>query len=177
MRLHRAQGSPSTAISSRMQESMSETFPFLGQRCDRIVQAVLARLSALPRPTTQPKLYLPGRRPPYRMPLDEGMHGSAIGRPLHRMRLQRVGTERCHNERRRSNERRGRCSSLLGRSESQARRHRRRHRDGSSGKFTCSSPAGEDPTSCHQMTDYSGFVYDPGVANARVRRRACDHDD
>src|SRR4051794_23416616 len=29
------------------------------------------------------------------------------------------------------------------------------------GKFTCSSPAGEDPTSCHQMTDYSGFVYDP----------------
>src|SRR5258708_31209930 len=29
------------------------------------------------------------------------------------------------------------------------------------GRFTCTSPDGEDPSSCRQMTDYSGFVYDP----------------
>src|SRR5262245_56302682 len=29
------------------------------------------------------------------------------------------------------------------------------------GKFSCSSPAGEDPSSCRAMTDYSGFAYDP----------------
>ncbi len=29
------------------------------------------------------------------------------------------------------------------------------------GRFACKSPAGEDPSSCRQMTDYSGFVYDP----------------
>lgn len=29
------------------------------------------------------------------------------------------------------------------------------------GRFSCSSPAGEDPSSCRQMTDYSGFAYDP----------------
>jgi len=50
VRLHRAKGLLRTAISSRMQESMSETFPFLGQRCDRIVQAVLARVSPQPPP-------------------------------------------------------------------------------------------------------------------------------
>jgi hypothetical protein len=29
------------------------------------------------------------------------------------------------------------------------------------GKFTCSSPDGEGANSCRQITDYSGFVYDP----------------
>jgi RNA polymerase sigma-70 factor, ECF subfamily len=50
VRLHRAKGLLRTAISSRMQESMAEAFPFLGPRCDRIVHAVLSVLSTQPLP-------------------------------------------------------------------------------------------------------------------------------
>lgn len=50
VRLHRAKGLLRNAISTRMQESMTEAFPFLGQRCDRIVHAVLSALSSEPPP-------------------------------------------------------------------------------------------------------------------------------
>jgi RNA polymerase sigma-70 factor (ECF subfamily) len=50
VRLHRAKGFMRNAISARMQESMTEAFPFLGQRCDRIVDAVLTALSSEPPP-------------------------------------------------------------------------------------------------------------------------------
>jgi RNA polymerase sigma-70 factor (ECF subfamily) len=50
VRLHRAKGLLRNAISTRMQESMAEAFPFLGQRCDRIVHAVLSALSSQPPP-------------------------------------------------------------------------------------------------------------------------------
>jgi hypothetical protein len=29
------------------------------------------------------------------------------------------------------------------------------------GRFTCTAPDGEDPSSCRALTDYSGFAYDP----------------
>jgi RNA polymerase sigma-70 factor (ECF subfamily) len=50
VRLHRAKSFMRNAISARMQESMPEAFPFLGQRCDRIVSAVLATLCSQPPP-------------------------------------------------------------------------------------------------------------------------------
>ena len=136
VRLHRAKGLLRTAISSRMQESMPEAFPVPGSalRQDRPSGAVAALFGASARSRGLSSTYRRGVRA-YRMPSDEGARALAIGRPLHRMRLQRVGNERCDNHRRRGNRRRRRCnewrkrcSSLLTRSESQARGYRRRHR-------------------------------------------------
>jgi RNA polymerase sigma-70 factor (ECF subfamily) len=50
VRLHRAKGLLRNSISMRMEESMPQAFPFLGQRCDKIVHAVLSLLSSRPPP-------------------------------------------------------------------------------------------------------------------------------
>jgi RNA polymerase sigma-70 factor, ECF subfamily len=41
VRLHRAKGLLREAMSTRMHASVAEVYPFLGQRCDRIVRAVM----------------------------------------------------------------------------------------------------------------------------------------
>lgn len=43
-RLHRARRLLRAALSERLASTMAEAFPFLGARCDRITEAVLARL-------------------------------------------------------------------------------------------------------------------------------------
>jgi len=43
-RLHRARRLLRKALSERLASTMSDAFPFLGQRCDRITESVLARL-------------------------------------------------------------------------------------------------------------------------------------
>ncbi len=45
-RLHRARRMLRAALSERLAATLPEAFPFLGERCDRITEAVLARLSA-----------------------------------------------------------------------------------------------------------------------------------
>ena len=50
VRLHRAKGLLREAMSSRMQASLGEVYPFLGQRCDRIVRAVMSALATRPPP-------------------------------------------------------------------------------------------------------------------------------
>jgi RNA polymerase sigma-70 factor, ECF subfamily len=50
VRLHRAKGLLREAMSSRMQASLGDVYPFLGQRCDRIVRAVMSALPSRPPP-------------------------------------------------------------------------------------------------------------------------------
>jgi len=50
VRLHRAKGLLREAMSSRMQASLGDVYPFLGQRCDRIVHAVMSALATRPPP-------------------------------------------------------------------------------------------------------------------------------
>jgi len=50
VRLHRAKGLLRDAMSSRMQASLGDVYPFLGQRCDRIVRAVMSELATRPPP-------------------------------------------------------------------------------------------------------------------------------
>jgi len=50
VRLHRAKGLLRDAMSSRMQASFAEAYPFLGHRCDRIVGAVIKALGSTPPP-------------------------------------------------------------------------------------------------------------------------------
>jgi RNA polymerase sigma-70 factor, ECF subfamily len=50
VRLHRAKGFLREAMSSRMQASLGDVYPFLGQRCDRIVVAVMTALATRPPP-------------------------------------------------------------------------------------------------------------------------------
>ncbi len=45
-RLHRARRLLRAALSQRLAATLSDAFPFLGARCDRITEAVLARLAA-----------------------------------------------------------------------------------------------------------------------------------
>lgn len=47
-RLHRARRLLREALSERLASTMTEAFPFLGPRCDRITELVLQRLEALP---------------------------------------------------------------------------------------------------------------------------------
>jgi RNA polymerase sigma-70 factor, ECF subfamily len=46
VRLHRARGMLRDGLFAQVDQSLHETFPFLGARCDRIVAAVLAKLHA-----------------------------------------------------------------------------------------------------------------------------------
>ena len=46
VRLHRAKGLLREAMSTRMQASLSDVYPFLGRRCDRIVRAVMSALAS-----------------------------------------------------------------------------------------------------------------------------------
>ena len=48
VRLHRAKGLLREAMSTRMQASLSDVYPFLGRRCDRIVRAVMSALASQP---------------------------------------------------------------------------------------------------------------------------------
>jgi RNA polymerase sigma-70 factor (ECF subfamily) len=50
VRLHRAKGLLRDAMSTRMQVSFAEAYPFLGPRCDRIVGAVMKALASPPLP-------------------------------------------------------------------------------------------------------------------------------
>ena len=50
VRLHRAKGLLREAMSSRMQASLGDVYPFLGQRCDRIVRSVMSALATRPPP-------------------------------------------------------------------------------------------------------------------------------
>jgi RNA polymerase sigma-70 factor, ECF subfamily len=50
VRLHRAKGLLREAMSTRMQASLGDVYPFLGQRCDRIVHAVMSALAIRPPP-------------------------------------------------------------------------------------------------------------------------------
>jgi RNA polymerase sigma-70 factor (ECF subfamily) len=45
-RLHRARRLLRDALSERLASTVTEAFPFLGRRCDRITEAVLERLGA-----------------------------------------------------------------------------------------------------------------------------------
>lgn len=45
-RLHRARRLLRTALHDRLSDTMSEAFPFMGQRCARVTAAVMARLDA-----------------------------------------------------------------------------------------------------------------------------------
>jgi RNA polymerase sigma-70 factor (ECF subfamily) len=49
VRLHRAKGMLREAMSARMQASLADAYPFLGARCDRIVQAVMDAVAPAPR--------------------------------------------------------------------------------------------------------------------------------
>jgi RNA polymerase sigma-70 factor (ECF subfamily) len=48
VRLHRAKAMLRESIYSQMERATGDTFPFMGARCDRIVEAVLAEISKLP---------------------------------------------------------------------------------------------------------------------------------
>jgi RNA polymerase sigma-70 factor (ECF subfamily) len=50
VRLHRARGLLREAMSARMQASLTDVYPFLGRRCDRIVRAVMNTLASRPPP-------------------------------------------------------------------------------------------------------------------------------
>jgi RNA polymerase sigma-70 factor (ECF subfamily) len=50
VRLHRARGLLREAMSTRMQASLTDVYPFLGLRCDRIVRVVLSALASRPPP-------------------------------------------------------------------------------------------------------------------------------
>jgi RNA polymerase sigma-70 factor (ECF subfamily) len=52
VRLYRAKGLMREAMSTRMQASLAEAYPFLGRRCDRLVSAVMSALASLPPPGT-----------------------------------------------------------------------------------------------------------------------------
>jgi RNA polymerase sigma-70 factor (ECF subfamily) len=50
VRLHRAKGLLRESITARMQATLAEAYPFLGRRCDRIVNAVLTTIAGHPPP-------------------------------------------------------------------------------------------------------------------------------
>ena len=45
-RLHRARRMLRAALDAKLASTMAEAFPFMGARCNRITEAVLARLAA-----------------------------------------------------------------------------------------------------------------------------------